>query len=74
MNICQEKERLEKLKNEADIQYRQSMRNITLPLGQNTRKGLTEDDKVKKRDMEQKYKEAIREYELHKKTCHICNS
>lgn len=72
MNICQEKERLEKLKNEAEVKYRQAIPNATVPLGLDTPKGWTRDDLTKQRKLEQEYKNIKEQYESHKKSCHIC--
>lgn len=74
MNICQEKEKLEKLKNEAEKKYRQVMPSITIPLGKNTPKGQKRDDVINQRKLEQEFKKAKERCELHKKSCHSCVS
>ena len=71
-NICQEKERLEKLKNEAEVKYRQTMPTNTIPLGLDTPKGRTRDDMIKQGKLKQEFDKIKEEYELHQKSCHIC--
>ena len=74
MNICKEKERLEILKNNAHIKYRQAIPIAVFPLKQNTPKTQAPEGSIKQRTLEQEYKVANEKYELHKKGCSICVS
>jgi len=74
MNICKEKESLEKLKNDAEMKYRQAIPNAKTPLGHDKPKGWTHDDKIKYSKQKQEYENAKEQCELHKKNCLICDS
>jgi len=73
MNICQEKERLAKLKYEAEAKCREARPGSTIPLGQNTPEKQTYDYIIKQKKLNQEHDEAKEQCELHKKSCHFCS-
>jgi len=74
MNICGEKEKLEKLKNNANVRWLGAINGRTPPLGQDTPKGLIRDDLVNQRWAKQEYDKMVEELRLHKINCLICIS
>lgn len=72
MNICKEREKLERLKNNAEVKLRQAFPDATTPLGHDIQKGWTQSDKVKYSGLKQEHEKANRQYELHKKNCLVC--
>ena len=69
---CEEERKLYKLKIEAEVKHRQAIPSATIPLGQDKPKGLTRDEMIKQGKLGQESKKAKEQYELHKKSCHIC--